>query len=155
MNLELDYQLALEGEEAAAVPSENAMRAWAEAALQGRREEAELTVRIVGEAESADLNSGYRQKQGPTNVLSFTFEPPPGIALSFLGDIVICAPVIAREAREQDKPPEAHWAHMVVHGCLHLLGYDHIDPAEAEAMESLEVALLANLGFPNPYESLS
>jgi probable rRNA maturation factor len=152
MILELDYQLALEGEKAAAVPTEVSFRRWAEAALQGRREEAELTIRVVDEVESAELNSGFRKKQGPTNVLSFNFEPPPGIALCFLGDIVICAPVVAREAREQDKTPEAHWAHMVIHGSLHLLGYDHIDPTEAEAMESLETEILASLGYPNPYE---
>jgi len=150
MNLELDYQLALEPE--SAVPGEGAVRRWVEAALEGRREAAELTVRIVDEEESAELNQAYRKKQGPTNVLSFPFEAPPGVELSLLGDIVICAPVVAREAREQGKAPEAHWAHMVVHGSLHLLGYDHIEAAEAEAMEALETAILARLGYPNPYE---
>jgi probable rRNA maturation factor len=150
MKLDLDYQLALEPE--SAVPGEGTVLRWVEAALTGRRDEAELTVRIVDEDESAELNSAYRKKQGPTNVLSFPFEAPPGVELPLLGDIVIAAPVVAREAREQGKAPDAHWAHMVVHGCLHLLGYDHIDAAEAEAMESLETEILAGLGYPNPYE---
>lgn len=150
MTLDLDYQLAFEGSEA--IPGEPVVRRWLAAALAGRREEAEVTVRIVDEAESAELNSTYRKKQGPTNVLSFPFEAPPGVELPLLGDIVICAPVVAREAREQGKTPEAHWAHMVVHGAFHLLGYDHIEPAEAEAMEALEKAVLAGLGYPNPYE---
>jgi probable rRNA maturation factor len=150
MTLDLDYQLAFEGSEV--IPGEPVVRRWLAAALAGRREEAEVTVRIVDEAESAELNSTYRKKQGPTNVLSFPFEAPPGVELPLLGDIVICAPVVAHEAREQGKTPEAHWAHMVVHGAFHLLGYDHIEPAEAEAMEALETAVLAGLGYPNPYE---
>ena len=112
----------------------------------------ELSLRLVDEAESADLNQRYRGKAGPTNVLSFPFEPPPGIkGPRYLGDLVICVPVVAREAAEQGKAPEAHWAHLVVHGVLHLLGYDHLDEAEAQAMEALETRLLANLGFPPPY----
>jgi len=150
MNLELDYQLALEA--GPAVPGEVQVRRWVEAALNGRRSEAELTVRIVDEDESAELNGTYRRKQGPTNVLSFPFEAPPGVELPLLGDIVVCAPVVAREAAEQGKTPEAHWAHMVVHGTLHLLGYDHLEPGEAEEMEALETAVLGNLGYRNPYE---
>ncbi|HEU5399625.1 MAG TPA: rRNA maturation RNase YbeY [Gammaproteobacteria bacterium] len=133
------------------VPPEAAFRQWAEAALSGRRAEAELAIRVVDEAESAELNSHYRGKTGPTNVLSFMAELPAGVPLPVLGDLVICAPVVAREAREQGKSAEAHWAHLVVHGCLHLLGYDHEAEAEAEAMESVERQILAGLGLPDPY----
>ena len=112
----------------------------------------ELSLRLVDEAECADLNQRYRGKAGPTNVLSFPFEPPPGIkGPRYLGDLVICVPVVVREVAEQGKAPEAHWAHLVVHGVLHLLGYDHLDEAEAQEMEALETRLLANLGFPPPY----
>ena len=112
----------------------------------------ELSLRLVDEAESADLNQRYRGKAGPTNVLSFPFEPPPGIkGPRYLGDLVICVPVVVREAAEQGKATEAHWAHLVVHGVLHLLGYDHLDETEAQEMEALETRLLANLGFPPPY----
>ena len=133
------------------VPSEVDLTRWATAALAGRRATAELAIRIVDEAESAALNSAYRHKQGPTNVLSFPAELPPGVPLPLLGDLVICAPVVAREAREQGKLPEAHWAHLVVHGCLHLIGYDHEREDEAEQMESLERGILAGMGYPDPY----
>ena len=135
------------------VPAEDAFRRWAEAALSGRRADVELAIRVVDEAESAELNSHYRGKIGPTNVLSFPAELPPGVPLPVLGDLVICAPVVLREAREQGKPAESHWAHLVVHGCLHLLGFDHEAEAEAEAMESLERRILAGLGLPDPYLS--
>ena len=147
--IDLDLQIATA---AAALPNEAQFRLWVETALAGRRDEAELTIRIVDDAESAELNETYRGKQGPTNVLSFPFEAPPGVELPLLGDIVICAPKVVREALEQVKPLEAHWAHLTIHGCLHLLGYDHIEPEEAEAMEALETELLAALGYANPYE---
>ncbi|HET7175215.1 MAG TPA: rRNA maturation RNase YbeY [Gammaproteobacteria bacterium] len=133
------------------VPAEAAFRHWAEAALSGRRAEAELAIRVVSEAESAELNSHYRGKTGPTNVLSFPAQLPAGVPLPVLGDLVICAPVVAREAREQGKSAEAHWAHLVVHGCLHLLGFNHEAEAEAEAMEAIERQILAGLGLPDPY----
>ncbi len=149
MTLELDLQIALD---LPRLPAETDFRRWAEAALAGadHRQDAELTLRIVNEAESAALNETYRHKQGPTNVLSFPFEAPPEVDSTLLGDIVICAPVVLREAIVQGKSPEAHWAHLVAHGVLHLLGYDH-DEAQAEAMESLEIRILAGLGFPDPY----
>ncbi len=115
----------------------------------------ELSLRLVDEAESADLNQRYRGKAGPTNVLSFPFEPPPGArGRRYLGDLAICAPVVVREAAEQAKAPEAHWAHLVVHGVLHLLGYDHLDEAMALVMETLETRILGDLGFPPPYEDV-
>jgi probable rRNA maturation factor len=132
------------------VPLEDDFRRWALAALQ--RESAEIVIRIVDEGESAELNEQYRHKSGPTNVLSFPFEAPPGVQTDILGDLVICAPVVEREAREQGKTPEAHWAHMVLHGVLHLQGYDHIEEGEAQRMEAEEITLLRRLGFSNPYE---
>jgi probable rRNA maturation factor len=152
MTLELDLQIALD---LPGLPAETDFRRWAEAALAGAdyRRDAELTLRIVNEAESTALNATYRHKQGPTNVLSFPFEAPPELDSTLLGDIVICAPVVLREAIVQGKTPEAHWAHLVAHGVLHLLGYDH-DEAQAEAMEALEIRILAGLGFPDPYGDL-
>ncbi len=117
-----------------------------------QRPESELTIRLVDEAEGLELNSTYRHKDYATNVLSFPADVPDELLdIPLLGDLVICAPVVAREALEQRKPLQAHWAHLVIHGCLHLLGYDHIDDAEAEEMETLERELLAELGHPDPY----
>ncbi|WP_126453172.1 rRNA maturation RNase YbeY [Sulfuriflexus mobilis] len=147
------------------LPEAAQIRGWVEAVLKGRLAEAELGIRIVDEDESAELNQTYRDKPGPTNVLSFPFEMPDlpaGFAAdeadqaptNLLGDLVICAPVVAREAVEQGKPAAAHWAHMVVHGVLHLLGYDHLDAAEAAEMEGLERQILAGLGLADPYEAI-
>lgn len=132
------------------IPAEPQLQRWAAAAL--RRERAEIVIRVVDEAESAELNAHYRGKSGPTNVLSFPFEAPPGIATDILGDLLVCAPVVTREAAEQGKTPAAHWAHMVVHGVLHLQGYDHVDDDEAVIMESEEIAIMHGLGFSNPYD---
>ncbi|MCW9024718.1 MAG: rRNA maturation RNase YbeY [Gammaproteobacteria bacterium] len=129
------------------------MQTWVNAVIEHeQQDECELTVRIVDEEESAALNEQYRDKQGPTNVLSFPFECPPEVELNLLGDLVICAPVVEREAQEQQKTVTAHWAHMLVHGCLHLLGHDHLTETEAEGMEQREIAILNELGFSNPYE---
>jgi probable rRNA maturation factor len=149
MTLELDLQIALE---MPGLPTEADFRRWAEAALTGADypKDAELTIRVVNEAEITALNETYRHKQGPTNVLSFPFEAPPGVASALLGDVAICAPVVLREAVSQEKPPEAHWAHLTIHGVLHLLGYDH-DEAQAEIMESLEIRILSDLGYADPY----
>ncbi|MBL6752328.1 MAG: rRNA maturation RNase YbeY [Nevskia sp.] len=133
----------------AGVPTAATLRGWAVAALGGAAT-GEVTIRVVDEAESADLNGRFRRKPYPTNVLSFPYEAE-AVADNVLGDIVICAPVVQREAQEQGKEPRAHWAHMVVHGMLHLLGHDHQHEAEAERMESTERKILAGLGFPDPY----
>ncbi|ADN77046.1 protein of unknown function UPF0054 [Ferrimonas balearica DSM 9799] len=146
--MELDLQLAVEADN---LPSQAQLESWAALALADRPD-AELTIRITDEAESQQLNRDYRGKDKPTNVLSFPFEAPPGIELPLLGDLVICAAVVAREAVEQEKAPMDHWAHMVIHGCLHLIGYDHIDDEDAEEMESLERQLLAQLGIADPYQ---
>ena len=147
--VDLDLQIAVEGFE---LPSTQEMELWVKTALRDSMEQAELTIRIVDVAESQMLNSTYRGKDKPTNVLSFPFEAPPGIELPLLGDLVVCAAVVKQEAIDQNKPLDAHWAHMVVHGCLHLLGYDHIEDVEAEEMESLETQLIESLGYNNPYQ---
>lgn len=129
MNLLLDVQTADELEGFSAfLPSEEQLHHWASAALSGRTNfaEPELTIRLVAEDESQELNSEYRGKDKPTNVLSFPFEAPPQVPIELLGDLIVCAQVVHQESIEQNKAAEAHWAHMVVHGCLHLLGYDHI-----------------------------
>ncbi len=146
VRVEVQYALHRRG-----LPTSQDFRAWARAALAGRRGQAEMVVRVVDADESAQLNETYRHKKGPTNVLSFPFEAPAGLELPLLGDIVICAPIVAREAHEQGKEERAHWAHMTVHGVLHLLGYDHQDEEEAGAMESLEREILTRMGYPDPY----
>ena len=147
----LDLQLACE--QASGLPSEADFRRWLEAVLLQFQPESEVTIRVVDEAESHDLNLTWRGKVKPTNVLSFPFEAPPGIELPLLGDLVICRQVVEQEAAEQEKALEAHWAHMVIHGTLHLLGYDHIEDDEAEEMESLETEIMLALGYPDPYIS--
>lgn len=138
---------------AKAIPPKARLARYAEAALQGRHGRSGLVIRIVDEPESQTLNRQYRGIDRPTNVLSFPFDAPPRRLSDHLGDLVICAPVVEREATEQGKPPEAHWAHMVVHGVLHLLGHDHQKDEDAETMERLEIAILGRLGFPDPYEA--
>ena len=145
----VDLQIATENIEG--LPTEEQIVQWATAAVQPEGDEVEMTVRIVDEAESHELNLTYRGKDRPTNVLSFPFECPDEVALPLLGDLVICRQVVEREAVEQEKPLMAHWAHMIVHGSLHLLGYDHIEDDEAEEMESLETQIMQGLGFDDPY----
>ena len=147
----IDLQIACEQE--TGLPTAEQIEQWATAAVQPQSDEVEMTVRIVDEAESHELNLNYRGKDRPTNVLSFPFECPDEVELPLLGDLVICRQVVEREAQEQDKPVMAHWAHMVVHGSLHLLGYDHIEDGEAEEMESLETQIMTGLGFADPYLS--
>ena len=147
----VDLQIATENLEG--LPTEDQIVQWATAAVQPEGDEVEMTVRIVDEAESHELNLTYRGKDRPTNVLSFPFECPDEVELPLLGDLVICRQVVEREAVEQEKPLMAHWAHMVVHGSLHLLGYDHIENDEAEEMESLETQIMQGLGFGDPYQA--
>ena len=147
----IDLQIVCEQE--SGLPTAEQIEQWATAAVEPQSDEVEMTVRIVDEAESHALNLNYRGKDRPTNVLSFPFECPDEVELPLLGDLVICRQVVEREAQEQDKPLMAHWAHMVVHGSLHLLGYDHIEDDEAEEMESLETQIMTGLGFADPYLS--
>jgi probable rRNA maturation factor len=133
------------------IPETKNIRTWVAAAVPASRLGAELTVRFVDVDESRDLNSQFRHQDKPTNVLSFPADLPPGVAVNLLGDIVVCAPVALAEAVEQNKSARAHFAHLVVHGTLHLLGYDHVDDAQAMVMEGLERTILAELGFSDPY----
>ncbi|MDG2460199.1 MAG: rRNA maturation RNase YbeY [Luminiphilus sp.] len=138
-------------------PTDDAIQVWVSRVLSQAvdlsGEMPEVSIRITDSTEAAQFNQTYRAKAGPTNVLSFPADLPPEAASGLLGDLVICAPLVQREAAQQRKSEEAHWAHLVVHGVLHLLGHDHQAPAEAKRMEALEINLLSCLGFPNPYET--
>lgn len=144
----VNLQIASEAEY---IPSTKILHHWVDVALDENKD-AEITIRIVDTDEMQELNSTYRHQDKPTNVLSFPAELPPEFKSKLLGDIVICAPIVNKEAVEQNKTPEEHWAHITIHGVLHLLGYDHIDTADAEIMEQLEIQLLHKLGINNPYE---
>ena len=148
MNLEVEIQYATD---CRGLPTEADFVSWVRAALPQKQAQVELVIRLVDEAESRQLNLTYRGKDGPTNVLSFPFEAPPEVPTGLLGDLVICAPVVVQEARAQGKTELAHWAHMVVHGVLHLQGYDHQSDADAVRMEGLERSILGRLHFPDPY----
>jgi len=162
-----------EASEQSDIPSQSQFGTWVDAAIDAANQlpiidkqlsrpktdpECEVTIRVVDEAESQALNHQFRHKDKPTNVLSFPFEPPEEIAsslaeeYSFLGDMILCAPIVEKEAIEQNKPVLSHWAHLVVHGSLHLQGFDHIEDQEAEEMEGLEVNILKTLGFSDPYQ---
>ena len=147
MAVELDLQIA---SSATGIPDEASFRQWLDAVLPAE-EPVELTIRVVDRDESAMLNERYRNKVGPTNVLSFPADIPPELDLPLLGDLVICAPLVRDEAQQQHKDLEAHWAHLVIHGVLHLLGFDHDSDEEAQEMESREVMLLSQLGITDPY----
>ena len=136
------------------IPTEQTLRDWALSALEQRCDTGELTLRLVDTAESQTLNQQYRQQNKPTNVLAFPFTAFAGLDIStpIIGDLVICAPLVNQEAKQQNKAPAAHWAHIVIHGVLHLLGYDHLKAAETKRMEDLEIDLLQQLGYANPYE---
>jgi probable rRNA maturation factor len=135
------------------LPNSAQLQRWVDAVLTDQGKDIEVVLRIVDESESAALNEQYRHKSGSTNILSFPSDLPDEVELDadWLGDLVICAPVLAREAQEQGKRLHDHWAHIVIHGLLHLLGYDHIEPDEAEAMETLEINILHQLNLNNPY----
>ena len=148
MTLRVDVQLATDD---ASLPTQRQLVEWARAAWRGGSDDAEVVVRAVDEAEGRRLNHEFRGTDRATNVLSFPFEPPPGVELDHLGDLVICAPVVAREASAQGKSAAAHWAHMVVHGMLHLQGHDHETDEQAAEMEARETRILTALGFAAPY----
>lgn len=137
-----------------AMPMATQLKQWAKATLKDKISAVEMTIRVVDVPEITALNTQYRHKTGATNVLAFPFDMPANLTdeLPLLGDIVICAAVVNQEALMQGKTTTAHWAHMVVHGTLHLLGYDHETPANAKRMEPLEMNILKNLGFPDPYQ---
>lgn len=145
----LDVQYASQVME---VPSKEQFRTWLNTVLVDQNYDVEVVIRITDEQEMSQLNHRYRQRQGTTNILSFPFEAPDQVPVDLLGDLVVCAPVVEQEAMQQGKDLNAHWAHMIIHGALHLLGYDHIEDSEAEAMENMEVDLLKSIGFPNPYD---
>lgn len=150
----MTYQIDIENNsQCLTIPSADKCEAWIAAVLINQQiDEAEVSIYIVDEDESQELNSQYRGKEKPTNILSFPADIPEEVGVPLLGDLVICAPVIEREALEQQKSLDAHWAHILVHGSLHLLGYDHIEDDEAELMESLETNIITGLGFSAPYE---
>ena len=148
MTLIVDIQMASASEEA---PDPQSIERWVGAAIGNQRESTELSIRIVDADEGQILNEQFRGSTGATNVLSFPFENESPEPLPLIGDIVICAPVVLKEASEQNKTLNAHWAHMIIHGVLHLLGYDHQNDSEAAIMESLETEIMQKLGFPPPY----
>ncbi len=147
----VDVQIATNDEN---IPANEDFQNWIAAALPKDKIESEITVRIVGIQESQELNLRYRNQDKPTNILSFPNEATVTVDPPLLGDLVICAPVIEEEAREQEKTTRAHWAHIVVHGTLHLLGYDHQDEVDASKMEALETKIVKLLGFPPPYKPI-
>lgn len=146
INVDIQYAVAYAG-----VPDPDCIHGWVTHVLQEQAAPVEVVVRVVDEAEITALNARYRGKQGPTNVLSFSADAPAEIDSPLIGDIVICAPVVAAEATAQDKSLEAHWSHLVIHGLLHLLGYDHHHDEEAHRMEQYETRLLGELGYADPY----
>ena len=144
----LEIQIATESPN---IPTETQLQLWIDTALDKHNKDTELVIRIVDSDECAKLNSEYRHKSGPTNILSFPVEIPKYIEMNLLGDLVICASVLEKEAHEQQKNLHDHWAHIVIHGVLHLLGFDHITDEEADLMEQKEIYLLTQLNIKNPY----
>lgn len=156
MKYKIDLQINVNNSD---LPNRFVIQRWVSTTLSHHNiDSAELCIRVVDKTESQQLNNQYRHKNYPTNVLSFPCELPEYIQQEFqyhyLGDIIICADVVAEEAMQQSKVLEAHWAHMVIHGLLHLMGYDHIKVSEAKIMEQLEIMLLTNMGYPNPYQDI-
>ncbi|KJY96001.1 rRNA maturation RNase YbeY [Pseudoalteromonas ruthenica] len=148
MTTTVDLQLACEFDN---LPSAEQFQRWAALVLDELKPNSEITIRISDAEESQSLNHSYRGKDKPTNVLSFEFDAPPGVELPLVGDLIICPEVVYRESLEQQKSFHGHFAHMVVHGCLHLLGYDHINDADAQEMEAIEKRLLATIDISDPY----
>lgn len=154
MEINLDVQREVD-----ALPKDEDLIKWLTATLESEQHgDTELTIRFVDEKESTELNEQYRDKAGSTNILSFPFEAPPGmddeVELNLLGDLIICSAVVKTQAIEQKKEEIAHWAHMVVHGTLHLLGYDHLTDEEAAIMENKEIKILSQLGYSDPYREI-
>ncbi len=148
----LDFQIVSQSKQ---LPTLDQFQYWVDAILKDGTQDSEIVIRIVDEDEMTRFNEQYREKKGSTNILSFPFESPEGFDSNLLGDLLICAPVVENESRLQNKKLEHHWAHMIVHGVLHLLGYDHIDDKEAEEMEALEIKILKTIKIKNPYEEKS
>jgi len=153
----MTYQIDIESNsQSQQIPALPELERWIGAALQSQDfENAEVSVYIVDEDESQELNAQYRGKDYPTNVLSFPADIAEEVGVPLLGDLVVCAPVVEREAQEQGKTLQAHWAHMLIHGTLHLVGFDHIDDDEAETMETLETQIVTGLGYPAPYQDIT
>jgi len=150
MNINLDVQREVD-----VLPKDDELLKWLKETLEFEQYgDAELTIRFVDEKESADLNEQYRHKKGATNILSFPFDAPAEVELNLLGDLIICSDIVRKEAKEQKKEELAHWAHMVVHGTLHLLGYDHLTDEQASIMETKEIKILSQLGYTDPYREI-
>lgn len=157
-DVELDLQVAVDQAAGIYLPEEKELSHWITKALVKSgydKSNASISLRVVEEGEITGLNQTYRNMSKPTNVLSFPYDALPDVDLNFLGDIVVCAAVVDKEAKEQSKTFEQHWAHIIIHGLLHLLGYDHLEEDQAEKMESLEIDILSTLGIPNPYGELN
>jgi len=148
----LDFQIVSKSEY---LPSQAMFQIWIDAVLTDESQDSEVVIRIVDEDEMIQFNDQYRGKKSVTNILSFPFDPPEGAESDLLGDLLVCAPVVELEAQQQKKILEHHWAHMIIHGVLHLIGYDHIDDLEAEEMEALEIKILKIIKINNPYEEIS
>lgn len=145
----LDFQIVSKSKQ---LPSPALFKGWVDAVLQDKSQDSEVVIRIVDEDEMIHFNEQYRDKKGSTNILSFPFEPPEGVESDLLGDLLVCASVIEAEAQQQNKKLKHHWAHMIIHGVLHLIGYNHLEQLEAEEMESLEIKILRSIKIDNPYE---
>lgn len=144
----LDIQRIFQGQN---IPDDRQINQWVVLALLGKNQNSEVVIRIVDENESARLNQQYRKKSGPTNVLSFIFDSPGNIELNLLGDLVVCAPVVEKEAKQQSKETYDHWAHIIIHGILHLQGFDHLEERDAIVMEEQEIKILKKINITNPY----
>jgi len=145
----VEVQLASQSDQ---LPSQDKFQYWIDAVLSDNSQDLEIVIRIIDEPEMIQFNEQYRDKKGVTNILSFPFDVPDGIESQLLGDLLVCAPIVEKEALAQQKKIEHHWAHMIVHGVLHLLGYDHIENEEAEEMEVLEIKILKKIKIKNPYQ---
>ncbi|MCF6252302.1 MAG: rRNA maturation RNase YbeY [Methylococcaceae bacterium] len=148
----LDFQVVSQSN---SIPSIDQFQSWIDVVLSDESIDSEIVVRIIDEAEMTQFNEQYRDKIGPTNILSFPFDVPEGIASILLGDLLVCAPIIEKESLQQNKIIDHHWAHIIVHGVLHLLGHDHIDECDAKEMEALEIKILRKIKIKNPYEEKS